>query len=225
MLIEFDVLTERFLQDFRMLPPSKLADVIRWCKQYCRSCSIDASFQVPTMDELFEVIRQLPLHNFLNTGLLKYLASFSKNKLLKQSVRNYEATFSHKKFNTLIQDMGNKIQEVQVMKKSNIIINSSVMITKLKETDLTVGELHGFTVSFHENILSLHVGANPPQYFDEGCVCIYWIIPSCLVEHAYHSACMNTELFAELNLLHLVIGRYKVEITDNYVGSKCKYTF
>ena len=226
MFIAFDVLTERFLEEFRMLPPSKLADVIRWCQQYCNLCSIKASFQVQTMVELFGVIRQLPLHNFLNTGLLKYLASLSNIKLLIQSVRNYETTFSHVKLNNLIKHMADKIQELQVMKKDTIIANSCEMITKLKKTDLTVGELDGFTVSLHENILSLRVGINSPQYFEEGCVCIQWIIPSCLVDYAYHSACMNTELFAELNLLHVIIGKYKVEITDNCAGSKYKvYTY
>jgi len=219
MFIAFDVLTERFLEEFRLFPASKLADVIRWCEQYCRTCSVEACFKLSTMDELFEALRKLPLHNFLNPGMLRYLAAFSKNKFLIQSVKNYEASFSSLRLNMLIQNMADKIQEVQVMKRREIIINSDEMVTKLEKKDLTVGELRGFTVSFHENILSLRVGINPPQYVKEGCVCIKWIIPSCLVEHAYNSACSNTELFPTLNLSYVIIGRYKVEHTDNDTGS------
>jgi len=219
MFIAFDVLTERFLEEFRLLPPSKLGDVIRWCEQYCRSCSMTTSFKASTMDELFQMLRELPLHNFLNSGLLKYLAAFSKRKLLIQSVKNYEASFSPVRLNALIEHMADKIQEVQVIKRREIIINSDEMVTKLEKKDLTVGELRGFTVSFHESVLSLRVGINPPQYIKEGCVCIKWIIPSCLVEYAYHSACMNTELFPGMNLVHVIIGRYKVELSQKFIGS------
>ena len=221
MFMAFDVLTEYFLEEFRKLPASKLVDVIRWCEQYCDLCAINASFRASTMDDLFQLLRKLPHHNFLNPGLLKYLAELSKCKYLVQSVKNYEKVFSSVKLNNLIESMGDKIQEIQVLKKNEIIMNCDEMIMKLEKEDMTVSELHGFTVKFQQNILYLRVGINLPRCVKKGCICIQWLIPSCLVDYVYHMACLNTKLFAEFNLLHVSVGKYKVELAEHSIGSKC----
>ncbi|XP_065903620.1 uncharacterized protein [Dysidea avara] len=170
------------------------------------------------MDDLFQLLRKLPHHNFLNPGLLKYLAELSKCKYLVQSVKNYEKVFSSVKLNNLIESMGDKIQEIQVLKKNEIIMNCDEMIMKLEKEDMTVSELHGFTVKFQQNILYLRVGINLPRCVKKGCICIQWLIPSCLVDYVYHMACLNTKLFAEFNLLHVSVGKYKVELAEHSIG-------
>ncbi|XP_065903573.1 uncharacterized protein [Dysidea avara] len=215
MFIAFEVLTETFLEEFRRYPSKKIADVSRWCSNYCRKFGIKNSFRVSSMDDVFQNIYDLPCHNFLNPGLLKFLASLSKNECLVKSVKNYESTFSPVKLKELTKSVGAMIQKIQVYKENE---HCSELVTKLQKKDVTVGELHGFTAKLQNNILALHTGAILPQCIEEGCVCIRWIIPSCLVDYAYHSACLNTKMFSELNLLRVTIGRYTVEAPNDSVS-------
>ena len=222
----FDALTELFLKHFKNSEAPTLKIAIRWCKQYYDSCAVNASFEAPTFDELFELIREFPLHNFLDPGLLKYLAELSTSKHLIQSVKNFETTFSPVKLGTVIQDMGARIKSLEIVHENEVIINCSDMVTKLERENLTVGELRGFTVNFQERILSLHVGIIHPLYVKKGCISIEWLIPSCLVDYAYQSACLNTKLFSEMNLVHVTIGKYKVKYIGDSDGSmyaKCTF--
>ncbi|XP_065903549.1 uncharacterized protein [Dysidea avara] len=222
MFIAFEVLTETFLEEFRRYPSKKIADVSRWCSNYCRKFGIKNSFRVSSMDDVFQNIYDLPCHNFLNPGLLKFLASLSKNECLVKSVKNYESTFSPVKLKELTKSVGAMIQKIQVYKENE---HCSELVTKLQKKDVTVGELHGFTAKLQNNILALHTGAILPQCIEEGCVCIRWIIPSCLVDYAYHSACLNTKMFSELNLLRVTIGRYTVEAPNDSVSNLNSHGF
>ena len=216
MFIAFEILTEMFLEEFRRYPSKKIADVSRWCARYCGMCGIKISFTVSSMDDIFQIISTLPCHNFLNPGLLNFLASLSKNECLMKSVKNYESTFSPVKLKELTKSMGAMIQKIQVYKQNE---HCSELVTKLHKKDVTIGELHGFTAQLQNNILALHTGAVLPQCIEEGCICIRWIIPSCLVDYAYHAACLNTKMFSELNLMYVTIGRFTVEAPNDSVIS------
>ena len=215
MHVAFKKLTEAFFKEFKKMSPEDLNDVIRWCKEYFVQCNADIKFNATSLNELLQLFNILPYHNCLNSELLQFIAECSNIQYLIQSVRNYEETFSLLKLRELTLDMGEKIQEVKVIKQGK---NCSELVTKLQEKDLTVGQLRGLTAKLDEKVLFLQAGVTLPQWIEEGCICIVWLIPSYLVEHAFNSACFNVNLFSELNLLHLQIGRYKAEVKNNTVG-------
>ena len=220
MHIAFMKLTDAFLKEFKTSSLETITDIVGWFEDYCHQFKI----AVPTLDttsfnRLFQSFSMLPYHNCLNPELLHHLAERSGIECLIQSVRNYEDVFSYKKLKDLTLDMGEQIQEIKVIKQGE---NCTKLVTKLREKDLTVGQLHGLTAKLDERILYLKAGVTLPQWIEEGCICIVWLIPSYLVEHTYNSACININLFAELNLLHIRVGRYMVEFKDNIIGKQCK---
>jgi len=214
MYIAFESLTETFLEEFKC--SIKITDVSRWIKRYCQIYGVKTSLVASSMDDIFESICALPHHNFLNPSLLSFLAKLSKKHCLIQSVKNYKATFSGLTLKQLTKSMGAMIQKIQVLKEDK---NCSELVTKLHNKNVTIAELNDFTIKLENNILYLHTGVVLPQCIEEGCVCIRWIIPSCLVDYAYHSACLSTKMFSELNLLHVSIGRYSVEASNDSVAS------
>jgi len=217
MHIAFLKLTNKFLKEFKNSTDISVNEVIGWCEYYCGLCGASLTLAVSSMDELFQLIqKKLPHHNFLNPELLQLLADLSEIDCLVESVRNYETTFSSLKLSELTLSMGANIKEIQVTKMDK---NFSELVTKLQKKDLTVGQLRGLTAELDEKILYLRTGVTPPQWVEEGCVCIKWLIPSCLVDYAYHSACLNVDLFSEMKLIHLTIGRYTVEQKEGYSGS------
>ena len=220
MHIAFKILTNAFLREFRKLPVEILTDVIWWCQEYCSENNMTVELDDSSFNGLFRSINMLPYHNCLNLDLLHYLAGCSGIQYLIQSVRNYEETFSEFKLKDLTKDMGEQIQDIQIINKDK---NCSELVTKLLEKDLTVGQLHGLTAKLDKKILYLRAGVTKPLWIEKGCICIVWLIPSYLVEHAYNSACLNVKLFAKLNLLHIKVGRYRVEVKNKIVGvqSKC----
>ena len=222
MHIEFKRLTFAFLKEFKKLPREEIEieDIITWCQDYCHQYGMTVTFDVTSLRDLFQLINKLPYHNCLNTDLLHHLARCSDIEYLIQSVKNYEEAFSVLKLKELTLEMADQIQEIQVIKKN---ANCSELVTKLQEKDLTVGQLRGLTAKLDEKILYLQAGVTAPQWIEEGCICIVWLIPSYLVEHAYKSACLNVQRFSELNLLHIKVGRYQVAVKKNTVGvqSKC----
>jgi len=209
MHIAFLKLTDKFLEEFKKAGIN-VKKVIGWCEYFCNLYGASLTLAVSSMDELFQMIqKKLPYHNFLNPELLQLLADLSEIDCLVESVRNYETTFSSLKLSELTLSMGANIKKIQVT--NEIDENCSELVTKLQRKDLTVGQLRGLTAELDEKILYLRFGTTPPQWVEEGCVCIKWLIPSCLVDYAYQSACLNVDLFSEMKLMHLTIGRYTVE--------------
>ena len=219
MHIAFKKLTNEFFKEFKKLYSEDLTDVIRWCQEYCSQYNMTVEFDYHSLNDLFKSINMLPYHNCLNPELLNHLAECSNIEYLIQSVRNYEETFAGFRLKDVTLDMGEQIQEIKIIKKDE---NCSELVTKLQEKDLTVGQLRGLTAKLDEKILYLRAGVTLPQWIKEGCICIVWFIPSYLVNHAYNSACLNVKLFSELNLLHLKVGRYMVEVKNKIVGEQCK---
>ena len=216
MHIVFKRLTDVFLN---ILPSQKLPDIIKWCQEYCSVYNMKVEFNVCSLNDLFGLINMLPYHNCLNTELLHHLAVRSGIKCLIQSVKNYDETFSKLKLSDLALDMGEQIQEIQIIRQGQ---NCSELVTKLENNDLTVGQLRGLTAKLDEKVLYLRAGVAVPQWIKKGCICIVGLIPSYLVEHAYNSACLNVKLFLELNLLHVQVGRYRVEAKSNITRAQRK---
>ena len=219
--IAFLRLTEKFQEEFKGSSVNVNA-VKRWCGAYCSQHGASLSLNVSSMDELFEIIEtKLPHHNILNLKFLQMLAKVSKLDCLIKSVENYKIAFSSVKLSKLALSTVGMIKEIQIIKEDK---NCTELVTKLKKSDLTFGQLDGLFAEIAEKILYLHTGVVLPQWAENGCVCIKWLIPSFLVEYAYHSACLNTDLFSDLDIISIIIGNYSVKLVDDADGSKFMQT-
>ena len=212
MFIAFLRLTEKFQEEFEKAEVN-VNNVKRWCKAYCSQYGASLSLTASSMDELFEIIEtKLPYHNILNLHFLQMLAKVSKLDCLIKSVDNYKKAFSSVKLSKLALITAGMIKEIKVIKEDE---NCTELVTKLKKSDLTFGQLDGLFAEIAEKILYLHTGVVLPQWAEDGCVRIRWLIPSFLVEYAYHSACLNVGLFPNMNLISVVIGNYSVKLVGD----------
>ena len=217
MFIAFLRLTEKFQEEFEKAGVN-VNTVKRWCKAYCSQYGASLSLTAPSMDELFEIIEtKLPYHNILNLHFLQMLAKVSQLDCLIKSVDNYKKAFSSVKLSKLALITAGMIKEIKVIKEDK---NCTELVTKLKKSDLTFGQLDGLFAEIAEKILYLHTGVVLPQWAEDGCVCIRWLIPSFLVEYAYHSACLNIGQFPKMNLISIVIGNYSVKLVGDSDWSK-----
>ena len=174
-----------------------------------------------TTNDLFTYIKQLPYHNFLNLQILMRLANFSRIEYLSGLIEEYKRTYFGKKLFELF--VGRSIMQIQVkIPPDTFIINSCKSNTVLKE-DITLNDLGDFTVEYTNQILYLFAGIAIPHCILKGSICIEWLIPSCLADYAYHSACLNTELFSQLNIVSITIGKYQIKPVEGSVGSECTY--
>ena len=193
------------------------AEVKGYCEQYFEPCL--PSFPVSTTAELFAYIKKLPYHNFLSVEILMRLASFSRIRYLSSLIEEYKKTFFDKKLFELF--LGRSIRQIQITSEEDdtYIIKSRRSNTVLKE-DVTINELKDFTIRYAEQILYLDAGIALPQCVVKGSICIYWLIPSCLADYAYHSACLNIELFSQLKILSITIGKFHIKPVEGSAASK-----
>ena len=210
--IAFLRLTEKFQEEFvnHCLNVNK---VVRWCKAYCSQYGASLTVTVSSMDELFEIIEtKLPYHNILNLKFLETLAQVSSIQCLVTSVDNYKKAFSSVKLSKLAFNAVGMINKIQVMIEDK---NCAELVIKLKNSDLTFGQLDGLFAEIVEKILYLRTGAVLPQWVEDGCICIRCLIPSFLIEYAYHSACLNIGLFPDLGLVSITIGNYSITLVSD----------
>ena len=218
MFAAFTRLTEKFQKEFEK-SGINVNTAKRWCSAYDAKCGISLSLTVSSMDELFKIIQtKLPYHNILNLNFLNFVAGVSEIKCLSESVENYRKAFSSVKLSQLPLRMFDEIKLIKKNKKKSC----TKLVTKLKKHDLTFGELDGLFAEIVEKILYLHAGVILPQWAEDGCVCITWLVPSFLVEYAYHSACLNVGLFPGFNLISMEIGNYSVKLIGD--GGWSKYS-
>ena len=158
---------------------------------------------------LYKLTYDLPFHNILNVDLLKYLAGHHEYMHLIESIDEYESTYFSMKLNDVLRGNRRYIMNTKITKEGKEISHETVR-TKL-HSHYTIYEFKDFTVNFSDNVLHIDVGQLLPEILEEGCVCVKWLIPSQLADYVYHSACINAELFRELQLSYLEVGSYKIE--------------
>jgi len=208
-VVAYTLLTEKFIKELQ-LSHIDTPTVRRWCKMYFKHehpgpCKLD---DADSMEDLFEVLQSSPYYNCLNLGLINHLASLSKISCLICSVENYENTFFDSKLEELFP------RELKVYKKGKIA--SAKVNAKVKVK--TIRQLKEFCITIFDGILHLETSVSEPACIRRGCVCITFFIPTDLVDHAFHSASVNTKLFAEVNMSCITIGRYKIEPAKNKFG-------
>jgi len=174
-------------------------------------------FSVSKTTELFSCIKKLPYHNFLSVEILMRLANSSGIKYLNDLIEEYKRTYFDQKLFKLF--LGKSIKQIQVITaEDTFVINSCRSNTVLKE-DVTINELKDFTITYTKQILCLDAGIALPHCIVKGSICIEWLIPQSLADYAFHSACLNTEMFSELNIVSITIGNYQIKPVEGSMKS------
>ena len=214
MLDAYAQLLMQFRREFNRPPPygPNLSDVKVLCTHYCESCcheSCDFTTSVSSMDDLFSKLANPVYCNFLNLGLLEYLAKNVHNKCLKSSIRNYNDTFCNVKIKNELDRMAKC--KVKAVRSGFRARRYEFMFMKLIRKGITYGQVKQIKVEICHRIIRIPSDSTIVKWFKKGCVCLGWLIPSCLADAAYHSACTNTAVFAQLGIKYLIIGDYKIK--------------
>ena len=217
MEIAFKQLLGKFLTEFQKPQPygPNLKEVILWCIDYCKfNYHGECDFDVISMESLFQKLAKLECCNFLNLGLLKCLAEASQNACLQASLENYDATFCDAK---IIEQMPEMVS-YKVMKHESSQKKYKSGLVKLINEGMTYGELKGFTVGLCNRVLYVQVNSIIRKSYKRGCICICWLIPSCLADVAYSAAVINTGVFAKLGIQYIMIGERMVRPLEPHKG-------
>ena len=203
----------KFMREFNRPPPygPNLGEAkvlcINYCELYCHEpCDFTS---VSSMDDLFSKLANPVYCNFINLGLLEYLAKNIGNECLKSSIRNYNDTFCNVEIKNELESIAEcKVRSVRSGFRAR---NYEVMFMKLIREGITYGKVKKIKVELSRNIIYILPNSLIVQWYGGGCVYLGWLIPSCLVDAAYHSACTNTAVFAQLGMKYFIIGDYKIK--------------
>ena len=212
----FAQLLAKFLKEFQKPQPygQTVSEVRMWCVNYCQCYSHEESdfFSVTSMDELFVKLAGLEHCNFLNLGLLEWLANASNNTCLKESLNNYDDTFC----DVRIEKLMTRIRRYKVVKDKFRKKKYDVALTKLIKEGMTYRELKQFTVTLSNRILYVQPHSIIRKYYKLGCLCIIWLIPLCLSDAAYYAASINAEIFLQLGIQYIIIGDRMIKPSESY---------
>ena len=235
----FRMLLDKFLDEFQQHYPCgpRFDKVKLWCITYCACYELDEDFSdVSSPGELFFKIGALKYFNFLTLGLLGDLANYFGSDCLKISIKNYNQTFSNIKLRDQVSTASGRTVEAirkgfrfkpyrpyaRTFTKSR---SHARMFTKLRGRRMTYSQAKNFTATFCPRIICIHPRSTTILHYGENCVYLGWQIPSCLVEAAYHAACTNTMLFAQLGIKYLIIEQYKIEPPTTCVRGTYVHTY
>ena len=208
-------LIRQFVKEFSLPPPygPSLSEVKVLCINYCEFHhheKTDFATSLTSMDDLFSCLLANTLYcNFLNLGLLEYLAESINNECLKVSIRNYNDTFCNVKIITELDNMAGC--RVQVIRSGLWTRQYKIMFMKLIKEGITYGRIRQIKLKIALGVILVPQNSLIIKWYKKGCVCLGWLIPSCLVDSAYHFACTNTALLAQLGIKYLIIGNYKIQ--------------
>ena len=211
----FGQLFRKFISELNRPPPcgQSLTEMKALCINYCdihhhEKCDLDSS--VSSMNDLFLKIAEPWYCNFLNLGLLKYLAACTENECLKTSVKNYNNTFKNVQIKKELESIGIGYK-VKAIGSGFRVKKYEVMFIKLIRKGITYGQVKKIEVKICSGIIHIHPNSLIKKWYRKGSVYLGWLIPSCLVDAAYHSACTNTTVFGQLGIKYLIIGSYKIK--------------
>ena len=215
----FGRLIKKFISE---LNGQSLAEMKALCINYCdthhhEKCDFVSS--VSSMNDLFSKIAEPQYCNFLNLGLLEYLAECTDNECLKTSVKNYDNTFKNVQIKKELKSIGigYKVKAIKSGSQAKIY---EVMFIKLIRKGITYGQVKQIEVKICSGIIHIHPNSLIKKWYRKGSVYLGWLIPSCLADAAYHSACTNTAVFGQLGMKYLIIGNYIIKPplpTNRYV--------
>ena len=196
----FHLLLQNFIDELQRPPPYGVSfEGLRGsCINYCVSHHhADFTDSVSSMSDLIKKLSNPKYCNFLNLRRITKMCS---------AILNYDNAFSHVKIKNEIKHM-----DIKVTKAGFRRIQYKKMFVKLIRTGITYGQVKNVTVEISHNVVCIQPHSFIKKSYRRGCVCLGWLIPSCLVDAAYHSACTNTAVFAQLGIKYIIIGNYKIK--------------
>ena len=238
MLVAFERLLKKFRDEFQQPYPCgpTLFEVKLWCIVYCTRYELDETdfSEVSSMENVFFKIAKLNYCNILTLGLLEHLAERSKTECLIISIANYDRTF----YNAQLKDQLSITSDGTVKTIRSLEFKSKRGFTRSKRwytraqiytrsmgKRMTCGKTQKLRNNMSRRIFHIpHMSLTICEY-GEGSVYLGWEIPSCLVEAAYHAACTNTALFAQLGIKYIIIERYKIEPPTTCVRGMYDYIY
>ena len=211
----FEKLHGQFYEKYKKSTREEIAHLSNVLHTACKKlhkCSV--KFSKRSVEKIFDELSNLPFHNFLDVDLLTFLAASTSCQELTDSVEAYKSTYFSQTLKEVIEDNCKYIEKIQIIRGRKIFnirrtVTESISTKFLK--DMTIDGLKKYTINFANKILCIEGSLASPISFKDGCISVEWLIPSQLTDYVYHSACINTELFFELELSQLDIGkRYRV---------------
>ena len=207
----------KFVSEFSRPPPYGPSFIavkglfINYCELHHHE-HCDSTTSVFSMDDLLSKLANPVYCNFLNLGLLECLANGVDNKCLKTSIRNYDETFCNVQIeNELDSFVRFKEKVVRSEESESQAKEYEVIFMKLIRKGITYGQIKQIKVHISHNELQILPNSLTFEWYGKGSVCLGWLIPSCLVDAAYHSACTNTAVLTQLGMKYLIIGNYKIK--------------
>lgn len=220
----FTILLDKFLVEFQQHYPSgpRFDRVKLWCINYCARYELDEDFSdVFSPSDLFFKIGSQKFCNVLTLGLLQELANHFDIDCLKNAIEDYNETFCNIKLRNQVSAVsshtvapirkGSRFKPYRLYARFPKLRTCAGMFTKSKGIGMTYSQAKNFRAALCYQIICIHPNSTTISQYGENCVYLGWQIPSCLVEAAYHAACTNTMLFAQLGIKYLIIEQYKIE--------------
>jgi len=155
------------------------------------------------IDMIFDTLAESPFWSWIDIRLLEVMAVSSDIKKAVILLESYKNAIFAKKLKDLLPNLPSKEVKEEYYSK---------IVSKLNKdpNEVTVWDLLEFQSQLEEVIMDIRKGVCILEHLEKGCIEVYWYIPTCCVDDAYHSALQNCDKFQSIGLLHLQIGNYPV---------------
>ena len=155
------------------------------------------------LDALLDILTATEYWSWIDLRLLEALVVASNSSAAQDVVDKYKATVYSKKLIDILPTAPSK--EIRDAYFSKIVSKVG------KNSDeITVADLIEFRSKLESVIMDINNGTCVLEHISDGCIEIYWFIPTHYIHHAYKTACLKRHIFHQLNLLYLQIGNYPV---------------
>ena len=176
MVNAFGRLIVKFIVELNRPPPygQNLAEMNVLCINYCvthylEKCDFISS--VSSMDDLLSKIVKPQYCNFLNLGLLEYLAKCTDNECLKTSVKNYDNTFWNVQIKKELKSVGIGYK-VKVIRSGSRARIYEVMFSILIKKGITYGKVKPLEVQICNGIILIRPNSLIVKWYRKGSVCL-----------------------------------------------------
>ena len=172
----FSRLMVKFTVESNRPPPygQNLAVMKVLCNNYCDTHyheNPDFISSVSSMDDFFSKIIEPQYCNFLNLGLLEYLAESADNECLKTSVKNYDNTFWNVQIKKELKSVGIGYK-VKAIRSGSRAKEYEIMFIKLIKKGITYGRVKQIKVQIRSGIICIQPNSLILKWYREGSVCL-----------------------------------------------------
>jgi len=153
------------------------------------------------LDDLLDTLAISPYWSWIDLRLLEAMTVASESVIGEALLKSYKQVVFSKKLNELMPNSPSKKIKEELYTK---------IVSKLNKNqdDVTVADLLEFQSQLEAVIMDIGNGTCVLDHFEDGCLKVYWYLPTHCVDHAYYSAILKCHKFHELSLTYLQIGSF-----------------